>query len=89
MSAPVLLLKGGRDEHSPAEAARERIVSALGRGGNQDVEFVLFPDADHLILEWPMGRRIPPPVFADGYIMTMIQWLGSRLEMDERQTISW
>ncbi|MEJ2145109.1 MAG: alpha/beta hydrolase [Acidobacteriota bacterium] len=76
--APVLILKGGRDKHSPAGLARERIVSALHRGGNDSVEFMLFPEADHSLLEWPLGDRIPPPVFSDDCLNRLIHWVQAQ-----------
>jgi pimeloyl-ACP methyl ester carboxylesterase len=75
---PVLLLKGGRDPNSTADLARNEIESALRSGGNDAVEFVLFPDGDHAMLEWPLGERIPPPVFASGYLQTMVRWAGEQ-----------
>lgn len=71
---PVLLLKGGRDPNSTADVARQRIETALRSAGNGDVEFVLFPDGDHAMLRWPLGERVPPPVFASGYLQTMLRF---------------
>jgi hypothetical protein len=75
---PVLLLKGGRDPNSPADLARKEIERALRSGGNNAVEFVLFPDGDHAMLQWPLGERIPPPLFASGYLQTMVRWAGEQ-----------
>jgi len=43
---PVLLLKGGRDQNSPADHA----------------------------MRWRLGERVPPPLFASGYLQTMVRW---------------
>lgn len=75
---PVLLLKGGKDRNSAADSARNEIEAALKSGGNDDVEFVLFPDGDHAMLEWPLGDRTPPPVFASGYLQSMVRWAGEQ-----------
>jgi pimeloyl-ACP methyl ester carboxylesterase len=75
---PVLLLKGGRDPNSRANLARGEIEAALRRGGNHEVKFVLFPEGDHSLLKWPLGERIPPPVFAEGYLETMVRWAGEQ-----------
>jgi uncharacterized protein len=72
VGAPVLLLKGGRDDRSPPEH-QQRIVAALKRGGNEAVAVRIFPDADHMLLEWPRGG--PPPAFADGYLETLVRWI--------------
>ncbi|MGH9461039.1 MAG: alpha/beta hydrolase family protein [Vicinamibacteria bacterium] len=75
---PVLLLKGGKDPNSTAEHAKREIEAALKSGGNYSVEFVLFPEGDHSLLRWPLGERVPPPVFASGYLQTMIRWAGEQ-----------
>ena len=72
---PVLFIKGGRDAHSSADQAESRLKTVLARHGNLDVEFITYPDADHMMLEWPFGQGVPPPVFADGYLQMMIDWL--------------
>jgi uncharacterized protein len=73
--APVLLLKGGRDPRSPAVVMAERIPAALARGGNRQVRVRVFPEADHALLEWPLGEGVPPPVFADGYPEALLRWV--------------
>lgn len=80
ISVPVLILKGGHDAHSPAEVARRKITSALERGGNPHIDFVLVPDGDHMLLKWPLGHGVPPPVFADAYLQTLIEWMKAKLE---------
>ena len=72
---PVLLLKGGADDRSAAEPMRTRISDALRRGGNLDVTVRIFPDADHMLLEWPLGEGTPPPVFTDGYLDALVEWV--------------
>ncbi len=74
-SAPVLLLKGGRDVHSPADTARREITSALAQGGNTHADFVLIPSGDHMLLEWPLGEGVPPPMFAEAWLETLIRWV--------------
>lgn len=78
VKVPVLLLKGGRDPKSEPERARREIEAALTRGGNPGGEFIVFPDGDHSLLRWPLGERVPPPVFASGYLDTMIRWARDR-----------
>lgn len=80
VTAPVLLLKGGRDPQSPADVARREITAALARGGNHRGEFVLVPDGDHQLLTWPLGRGVPPPLFAGPYPDTLVSWMKARLD---------
>lgn len=75
ISGPVLLLKGARDAHSPADTARREITSALAHGGNANVDFVLVPNGDHMLLEWPLGESVPPPMFAERWLETLIHWV--------------
>lgn len=77
VDAPVLFLKGGQDSRSYADTAEQKLRAALEAGNNRNVEFVRFPSADHLILEWPLGEGVPPPVFADGYLDKMESWIKS------------
>ncbi|MEX1181736.1 MAG: alpha/beta hydrolase [Gemmatimonadota bacterium] len=72
---PVLLVKGGHDDRSPADVMRARTIAALASGGNDSVTVRVFPDADHMLLEWPLGERTPPPVFADGYLDGLVAWV--------------
>jgi pimeloyl-ACP methyl ester carboxylesterase len=80
VSQPVLLLKGGRDPNSPAEQMKQRIEQALREGGNLRFHTVIYPDADHSLLEWPLGAGIPPPVFADGYLETLAGWVQAQVQ---------
>ena len=76
---PVLLLKGGRDDRSTAEVMEERITSALARGGNRDVVVRVLPEGDHLLLEWPMGPGVPPPVFSEDWPELLVAWIRKQV----------
>lgn len=78
LRVPALLLKGGRDPNSTAEVARREIEGALSSDGKSRAEFVVFPTGDHAVLEWPLGRKVPPPVFARGYLDTLVRWIGQQ-----------
>lgn len=71
---PVLLLKGAQDDRSPVDGVRW-IEAALRRGGNDAIDVRIFPRADHMLLEWPLGDRVPPPAFADGFPEALVEWL--------------
>ncbi|MCI0486652.1 MAG: alpha/beta fold hydrolase [Blastocatellia bacterium] len=75
VKAPVLVLKGGRDPNSPAERAKHEIETALLRGGNSNFKVVVFPKGDHMLLEWPLGERVPPPIFTEGYLNELVTWI--------------
>lgn len=75
VEVPVLLLKGGRDDMSPAGLMESRIRAALARGGNEDLTVEIYPDADHMLLEWPRGDGSPPPAFTAGYPDVLVRWI--------------
>lgn len=75
VSVPVLLLKGGDDDRSRPDEMRRRVSQALAAGGRPEPTVHVFPGADHMILEWPLGHRTPPPTFADGYLDTLVAWV--------------
>jgi len=70
----LLFIKGELDK-SYAGRAEERIRSFFSESVQSQVEFRQFKNADHMMLEWPLGERVPPPVFTDGYIKTLIEWI--------------
>lgn len=75
---PVLLLKGEQDQNSTADLAQQEIEAALRRGGNTTHDFIRFAGGDHMILRWPLGNRVPPPLFARGYPAAMVEWATAR-----------
>lgn len=77
--APVLLLKGGRDDRSPPGPMRTAVTRALAGGGNDDVAVHVFPEADHGLLRWPLGAGTPPPSFAPGFPDTLAAWIRARV----------
>jgi uncharacterized protein len=77
VDAPVLFLKGELDDRSYADVAERNLITVLEKGGNTDTDFVRFPRADHMILEWPFGKGVPPPVFSAGYLDRMVEWIKS------------
>ncbi len=71
---PVLALGGGRDDRSDARASLDGIAREVAAGSAPPVTTVLFPEADHPLLEWPLGERVPPPRWPDGYARTLVCW---------------
>lgn len=82
VKVPVLLLKGAKDTKSGAGLARAQIESALVRGRNDQFQFVIFPEGDHSLLEWPLGSHVPPPIFTKGYLDTLKRWTRERACVD-------
>ena len=76
VSAPALILKGGRDDRSPADVAEREIRLAYAAGG--ELTFLVYAKADHLLLEWPLGAHVPPPLFAAGYLDDLRDWILDR-----------
>lgn len=68
---PVLLLKGTGDDRSAAVPATDRLRAMIS--GPCHVR--LFAGADHMLLHWPLGKGVPPPVFADGYPQIVADWI--------------
>jgi pimeloyl-ACP methyl ester carboxylesterase len=76
---PVLLFFGGRDELLPSELSMERWTTALRRS-EAAVTVRLFPEAGHgmTLGEHHAPAAHGPPLYAVGYVETLIAWLGSR-----------
>ncbi len=81
---PVLALGGGRDDRSDARASLDGIAREVAAGSGAPVTTVLFPAADHPLLEWPFGDHVPPPRWPDGYARTLVCW--TRLQTGEPAT---
>lgn len=78
VGAPVLILKGSRDDRSRPGEARAQIEAALKQGLDPEFEFVVFPGADHMLLKWPLGEGVPPPLFAPGWPRVLAEWIGDQ-----------
>ncbi len=71
---PVLLIKGGNDQISKSEIMHSRMTKILPANR---IEIKVYPKGDHAILEWPLGNRVPPPVFSDNYLNDLVEWIES------------
>lgn len=75
LQCPVLAQIGGADPKNDGTAALERIRGALARGGNTHFTGVVYPAAEHGIIEWrPLGHALPP-WFARGYLEAQLRWV--------------
>ena len=77
IGAPLLLIKGGRDAQSGAEHSLRAIAEARRRGGFEAPTIFLVAEGDHMMLTWPLGQRVPPPLFARDYPDALIRWVDS------------
>ena len=79
IDCPVLAQAGGSDPKNDGAAALNRIRAALAAGGNDAFSGVLYPDAGHGIVEWRLPFGFPPPLFADGYLDTQLDWVAQQV----------
>ena len=75
LECPVLAQIGGSDPKNDGAAALARIETALARGGNTKFTGLVYPDAEHSVVEWRLPGRIPPPWFAAGYLEAQLDWV--------------
>ncbi|MGH6691257.1 MAG: alpha/beta hydrolase family protein [Gammaproteobacteria bacterium] len=78
LACPMLFVKGELDDRSDAALSRERILAAAGEDARRRVQFELYPGADHSILRWPLGHRVPPPAFPEGFPERISSWILGR-----------
>ena len=76
---PALAVFGGLDKQVEAELNRSALEEALLVSGNQNVEIVTFPKANHLFQEAVSGSTLEYPTlspeFLDGFIETLTTWV--------------
>ena len=71
----VLAQAGGSDPQNDGAAALARLREALERGGNIAFTGIVYPDANHGIIEWVLPFGLPPPRFAPGYLRAQVGWV--------------
>jgi dienelactone hydrolase len=83
VQAPVLGLFGGKDVQVLGEPNAEALEAALRAGGNEDIEIVVIPDANHLFQAAETGAvgeygSLPPELTPD-LLPTIVAWLTEHL----------
>lgn len=82
VGVPVLGLFGARDVQVVTEPNEAALRAALAAGGNQDVEIVVFPDANHLFQASETGALQEygtlEPAFTPGFLPTLVEWVTAR-----------
>jgi uncharacterized protein len=82
VSVPVLGLFGARDVQVVTEQNAPALRAALAAGGNEDVEIVVFPDANHLFQASRTGAleeySMLEPAFTPDFLPTLVDWVTAR-----------
>ena len=73
VACPVLAVWGEYDEYLPPHRGAAFLDRCLGRGDNDDVTFVIMPEASHILTKPGPGQR-----FADGYPEVLSGWVVER-----------
>jgi dienelactone hydrolase len=87
VSVPVLALFGGADSNVTPEQNLGPMRAALERAGNDDVELVVVPDANHglrVVQRGPDGSEVAPHRqvgFGDGGWSRVERWLTQRFDL--------
>jgi len=87
VSVPVLAVFGGKDVQVDSESNEAALLAALADAGNDDVETVVLPDANHLLQAAETGAlseygRLEPE-FIDGFLDTVVDWMVVRAGLAE------
>jgi uncharacterized protein len=84
---PVLGLFGARDVQVVTEPNVAALRAALAAGGNEDVEIVVFPDANHLFQASETGALQEygtlAPAFTPDFLPTLVDWVTARVGIPE------
>jgi hypothetical protein len=82
VTVPVLGVFGGKDAQVLAEQNEPALRAALKVAGNEDVETLTIPDANHLFQEAETGAFAEyaqlEPEFIDGFIDAIVDWMTVR-----------
>ncbi|MDX1545007.1 MAG: alpha/beta hydrolase, partial [Christiangramia sp.] len=71
----LVLIGNDNQSYPPAET-----ISNFKRYEN--VKVVKFDKGDHSLLEWKLGKGVPPPFFVKGYLKTYAHWIGNNCNKD-------
>jgi hypothetical protein len=86
-TVPVLAIFGGKDVQVDAEQNAPAVAAALEEGGNDDVEVVVLPDANHLFQAAETGSPDEyvtlPAEFTPELLPTIVDWLREHEVVDQ------
>jgi hypothetical protein len=80
LNVPVLFLKGAKDDRSDATSSVARVRSFMNENAKKQLQVQVFSDAGHMLLVWPFGDHVPPPMFASGYPSVVVEWLNDQTD---------
>jgi len=93
VKCPVLAVYGELDRGVPVKENKNILENTLKDGGNQHVQVVILPSADHALLECKTGSATEFPYlkrFVPGLFETVVQWIqkqaGERIDIDSSVT---
>ena len=82
VTIPVLALFGGKDTQVPTELHEPALRDALDRAGNETVEIVVLPDANHLFQSADTGLFAEygtlAPEFTSDFLPTLVEWVAEQ-----------
>lgn len=82
VTVPVLGLFGALDAQVVTEQNEPALRAALEAAGNEDVETIVFPDANHLFQSAGTGAFEEygslAPEFTDGFVEAVVDWVSER-----------
>jgi pimeloyl-ACP methyl ester carboxylesterase len=82
VTVPVLGLFGGKDRQVLLEDNEPALREALASAGNEDVETVIFPDANHLFQAAETGSlqeyQSLEPALIDGFLDALVEWVAEQ-----------
>jgi pimeloyl-ACP methyl ester carboxylesterase len=82
VTAPVLGVYGGLDVQVLPDLNASALRAALDAGGNEDVEIIVLPDANHLFQSAESGAIAEygtlPAEFTSDLLPTIVAWLTER-----------
>ena len=82
VTIPVLALFGGKDTQVPTELHEPALRDALDRAGNEAVEIVVLPDANHLFQAADTGLFAEygtlAPEFTTDFLPTLVEWVAEQ-----------
>ena len=86
VDVPVLAIFGGKDVQVVAESNEAALRELLAEAGNEDVETLVIPDANHLFQEAVTGAvgEYPElePELIGGFVEALVDWLAVRAGVD-------
>lgn len=72
VEVPVLGIWGEEDNRTDPRASAERFKMLLGELFSDKT----YPEADHMVLTWPMGQSRPPPAFPSTFASDIAEWIA-------------